>query len=59
MEASGAECDFMNCGVLIQDVLEENYRMLSRGCSCNILVKYLAAFFHCPKNRSEAKSKEF
>ena len=39
--------------------VEGNVSMWPRDCFCDILMKNMAAFFHCPKNLSEAKVKRF
>ena len=59
MEDRGPQSD-LNCRRLTQEVSEEeNFSMLSRNCSCDILVKKVAAFCPCPKNLPEAKVKNF
>ena len=50
MEDSGAEGD-LNCGGLAQEVSEENFNMLPRDHSCEILVKNVAALCPCPKRK--------
>ncbi|MGE9574538.1 hypothetical protein ACQP3C_26175 [Escherichia coli] len=45
---------------LAQEVSEEkNFSMLPRDCSCNILVKNVAAFCPCLNSLPEAKVKSF
>lgn len=44
MEDSGADCELVTCGGLLQEDTEENFSMFPRDCSCNILVKKVAAF---------------
>ena len=60
MEDGGAESDLMYYPGLDQNVSEEkNFSMLPRNCSCDILVKNVAAFRHCPESLPEAKVKKF
>jgi hypothetical protein len=48
----------LSSGALVQDVSEEkNISMRPIDHSCNILVKNLAAFSHCPRTLPEAKLK--
>lgn len=55
MEDCGAEGD-LNCGGLAQDISHENnLNMLPRDCSCEILVKNVAAFCFRLKSLPEAK----
>lgn len=56
----GAKSD-LNCGGLFtQDVSEEkNLSMLPRDCSCDILMKKVAAFYPCQGNMPEGKEKNF
>ena len=60
---SGNKEDFvsegdLNCGSLFLEVSEEkNFSMWLRDCFCDILVKNVAAFCHCPKNLLENKVK--
>ena len=42
-----------------QEVSEENFSMLPRDRSCDILVKKVAAFCPCPKSLPETKFKSF
>ena len=57
MKDIGAESD-LNCGgLLAQKVSEKNFSMWPRDCSCDILVKNVAALCSCLKNLSEAKGK--
>jgi hypothetical protein len=59
MEDSCTEHD-LNCRGLVQEVSEgKNFSMLSRYCSCDILVKNVAAFCTCSKNLPEAKVNRF
>ena len=46
-------------GRLAQDISEENFSMLPRDSSSDILVKNVAAFCPCPKSLPEAKVKRF
>jgi hypothetical protein len=48
MEKSVVEGDF-NCGGLAQEVSEENFNMLPRNHSCNILVKNVTVFLTLSK----------
>ena len=47
MEDGGAK-NYLNCGVLAQEVLEESFSMLLRDYSCDILVKEVTTFCFCP-----------
>jgi hypothetical protein len=50
MEAFVAEAD-LNCGSLALDNLEEkSFNRLLRDCSCDMLVKNVAAFYPCLKS---------
>jgi hypothetical protein len=50
----------LNCVDLALEVLEKkNFSMCPRDCSCDILVKNVAALCSCLKNLSEAKGKRF
>ena len=50
----------LNCKALTQDVSEEkNFSIWPRECSCNILVKNVAAFCSCLKILHEDKVKRF
>ena len=50
--------DDLNCGTLALEISEKNFDMCLRDCSCDILVKNVAAF--CPsKSLPEAKVKRF
>ena len=50
----------LNSGGLAQEVSEmKTFSMWPRDCSCDILVKNVAAFCHCPKCLPEAKVKRF
>jgi hypothetical protein len=49
MEHSGAEGD-LKCGGLDQEVSEENFSMMPRDCSSDILVKNVANFCLCLKS---------
>ena len=54
-EDRGAESD-LNCGCLDQEVSEEkNVSMWPRDCSCDILVKNVAALCLCLENLLEAR----
>jgi hypothetical protein len=54
-----AECN-LNCGSLPLEVsVEKNFKMLPRNCSCDILVKNVAAFCLCLKSLLEARIKRF
>lgn len=53
MENNNVECDLMNCGELSQEATEENFKMLPRDHSCDILVKKVASF------RLLSEAKEF
>lgn len=57
MVDSGTKSD-LNCGGLTQEVSEENFCMLPRNHSCDILMKNVSAFYLCLKNLSEAKVKK-
>ncbi|EGV99656.1 hypothetical protein I79_011649 [Cricetulus griseus] len=48
MEVSGAK-SYLNCWGLTQEVPEENFIMLPKYSSCDILVKKVAAFCPGPK----------
>ena len=52
MEDRGAK-SYVNYRGLTQEVSEENFSMLPRDCSHDILVKEVAAFCHCPKSLPE------
>ena len=57
MEDFVAESD-LNCGRLALEVSDEKYfNMWPRDCSCDILVKNVAAFCPCLKSLPEAKVK--
>jgi hypothetical protein len=59
MEDFVAKSD-LNCGSLTLECLEEkNFNMGLKDCSCDILVKNVAAFCHCRKSLPEAKVKRF
>lgn len=59
MEDTGVEHD-LNCADQAQEVSGEmNFSMRPIDCSCDILVKNVAAFCPCPKNLPEAKLKSF
>jgi hypothetical protein len=46
----------LNCGSMVLEVSEEkDFSMWPRDCSCDTLVKNVAAFCHCPKNLPELK----
>ena len=50
----------LNCKRLSQEVSKKkNISMLPKNCSCNILVKNLAAFCSCLKSLPEARMKSF
>ena len=50
----------LNCGILAVEVSEEkNFNMWPRDCSCDILVKNVAALCSCLKSLPEAKEKRF
>ena len=49
----------MNCGGLAQEVSEENFNMLPRDHSCEILVKNVAALCPCPKSPPKTKVERF
>ena len=54
------EGDFNYCRPAGQDVSEgQNFSMWPRDCSCNILVKNVAAFCRCLKSQPESKVKRF
>ena len=57
MEDSGTDND-LKCRKLAQ-VSEKNFSMLCRNCSCDILVKEVAACYPCPKSLLEAEVKRF
>ena len=60
MEDSGAEGDLNCIGLLAQGVSEEkSFSMWPTDCSCNILIKNVAAFWLCSKSLPEAKVKRF
>ena len=60
VEDSEAECDFMNCGGLVQDEKkEENFNMLTRDYPCDIWVKKVARFCPCAKHLPKTKMKSF
>ena len=46
-------------GGLIQEVSEENFSVLPRNHSCDILVKKVAIFCPCPNTLPEAKVMSF
>ena len=46
-------------GGLAQEVPEKNFRMLSRNCAYNILMKNVAAFCICLKSLPKVKVKRF
>ena len=57
MEDSGAKC-YLKCGGPVQEASEEkNISMWPRSCYCDILVKNVSAFCHCPKDLPVAKLK--
>ena len=58
MEDSGAEGD-LNYGGLAQEISEKNFSTLPRDHSCDILVKFGAAFCPCLKSLPEVKMKRF
>ena len=59
MEDFVAEYD-LNCVDLAQEVsVEKNFSMWPRDCSCDILVKNVAAFCPCLKSLPQAKIKRF
>lgn len=56
MDDRGAEGD-LHCPGLGQEVSGKNFSVLSRNCSCDILVKNVAAFCPCLKSLTKAKVK--
>ena len=58
MEDFVTESD-LNCVDLAQEVSMENCNVWSRDCFCGILVKNMAAFYHCLKSLPEAHVKRF
>ena len=51
---------YLDCQKLARNISEEkNFSMLPRDCSCDILVKYVAAFFSSLKNLPKVKVKRF
>ena len=60
MEVNDAEFDLMNCWGLPQEVSEEeNFSMLPRDHSSNILLRNMVAFCLCLTILPEAKVKSF
>jgi hypothetical protein len=58
MEDFVAESD-LSCSVLAQEIsVEKNFSMCHRDCFCGILVKNVAAFWHCSSSLPEAKVKD-
>ena len=59
MEDNGAKSN-VDYDCLVQEISEEkNFSMWPRDCSCDILVKNVAAFCPCLKSLPEAKVKRF
>ena len=59
MEDSGPEGD-LNSGCLTQEVSErKNFSMMLRHCSCDILLKSVAALCRYPNSLPEGKVKRF
>ena len=58
MEDRGAK-SYLNCWRLTREISEENFSMLPRDSSCDILVKKVVAFCSCLKSLLETKVNSF